>query len=299
MENLLQSGLHLIVAVQQVHGPVLDSLFLTITSVGAEEFYLLLIPVLFWCVDLGLGARIGFFLLFSGYLNTYLKDLFQQPRPFDLEPSVQLAPAEGYGLPSGHAQSAVVAWGSLAAWSRKRWLWGLAIALVVLIGFSRVYLGVHFPTDVLAAWVIGGAALGLYLALQARITKWLARLGLARQMLLALVVPLVLLLIHPVEDTAMTMGALSGAAVGLTLTHRYIPFSAQGPPSQRLLRFLLGIVIVVLLYGGLKMAFPGEESTLDLVFRTIRFGSIGLWSSLGAPWLFVRLGLTPETENLG
>lgn len=299
MENLLQSGLHLIVAVQQVHGPVVDSLFLAITSMGAEEFYLLLLPVLFWCVDLGLGARIGFFLLFSGYLNTYLKDLFQQPRPFDLDPNVQLAPVEGYGLPSGHAQSAVVAWGSLAAWSRKRWLWGLAIALIVLVGFSRIYLGVHFPTDVLAGWAIGAVSLGLYLALQMRVGKWLARLSLARQMLLALAVPLVLLLIHPVEDTAMTMGALAGAGVGLTLTYRYVPFSAQGPPWQRVLRFLLGIAIVVLLYGGLKMAFAGEESTLYLVFRTIRFGLIGLWAGLGAPWLFVRLGLAPEAKKLG
>ena len=103
MEALLQWGLDLIVVIQQVRGPALDSIFRAITFSGAEEFYLLLLPVLFWCVDFGLGARVGLFLLLSSYLNVYLKDLFHQPRPFDLDPSLQLTPAEGYGLPSGHA----------------------------------------------------------------------------------------------------------------------------------------------------------------------------------------------------
>jgi len=297
MEALLQWGLDLIVVIQQVHGPALDTFFRAITFLGAEEFYLLLLPVLFWCVDFDLGARVGIFLLLSNYLNVCLKDLFRQPRPFDLDPSVQLAAAEGYGLPSGHAQSAIVVWGALAAWARERWIWGAAIGLTVLICFSRIYLGVHFPTDVLAGLAIGAVSLGLYLGMERSVTKWLAGLSLGHQMLLALAVPLALLLLHPVKDTAMTMGALVGVAVGLTLTYRYVPFSAQGPWRQRISRFLIGGVIVVLLYGGLKMVFPGEESALYLVFRFTRFGLIGLWASLGAPWLFRLLRLVPEAEE--
>ncbi|MCK4722360.1 MAG: phospholipid phosphatase, partial [Dehalococcoidia bacterium] len=101
MEALLQWGLDLILAIQQIHGPVLDGIFRAITFMGEEEFYLILLPLLLWCVDFGLGARLGALFLLSSYLNFGLKDLLRQPRPFDLDPSVKLSSAEGYGLPSG------------------------------------------------------------------------------------------------------------------------------------------------------------------------------------------------------
>ena len=297
MEALLQWGVDLIVAIQQTHGPALDSIFRAITFMGEEEFYLLLLPLLFWCVDFGVGARLAILFLFSSYLNTDLKDLFQQPRPFELNPSVRLSSAEGYGLPSGHAQSAVVVWGSIAAWSRKSWFWGMAIGLMLLVGFSRIYLGVHFPTDVLAGWAIGAVLLGLYLAVQPRAGKWLTRLSLGQQILLALAMPVLLLLIHPVKDATTTMAALAGMGVGLALKHRYLPFTARGPWWQRTLRFFTGGVIVVALYLGLKMVVPGEESALHLVFRFLRYGLIGVWISLGAPWFFRLLRLVPEAER--
>ncbi len=297
MEALLEWGMDLIVAIQQVHGPVLDSIFRAITFMGGEEFYLLLLPLLFWCAGFGLGARLAVLLLLSSYLNMDMKDLLQQPRPFDLNPNVRLSPAEGYGLPSDHAQSAVVVWGSIAAWSRKGWFWGAAIGVMVLIGFSRIYLGVHFPTDVFAGWAIGAVLLGLYLIMQPRAKKWLVRLSLGQQIVLALAVPVVLLLIHPVRDTTTTMAALAGIGVGLALKYRYLPFSARGPWWQRALRFLTGVVIVVALYLGLKMVFPGEESALYLVFRFLRYGLIGVWISLGAPWFFRLLRLVPGAER--
>lgn len=297
MGALLERGIDLIAAIQQVHGPVLDNGFRAITLMGGEEFYLFLLPLLFWCVDFGLGVRLAVLFLLSSYLNTDLKDLFRQPRPFDLNPDVRLSPAEGYGLPSGHAQSAVVVWGSIAAWSRKDWFWGMAMGLMVLIGFSRIYLGVHFPTDVLAGWAIGALLLGLYLAVHPRVEKWLARLSLSQQILLALAVPLVLLLIHPVKDTTSTMAALAGTGVGLALKHRYLPYSSHGPWWQRILRFLTGSVIVIALYLGLKLVFPGEGSMFYLVFRFLRYGLIGAWISLGAPWFFRLLRLAPGAER--
>jgi len=297
MEALLEWGIDLIVAIQQIHGPVLDSIFRAITFMGGEEFYLFLLPLIFWCVDFGMGVRLVILFLLSSYLNIDLKDLFQQPRPFDLNPSVRLSSAEGYGLPSGHAQSAVVVWGSIAAWSRQGWFWGTAIGLMVLIGLSRIYLGVHFPTDVFAGWAIGAILLGLYLAVQPRAGKWLARLSLSQQILLALAVPLLLLLIHPTKDTTAVMATLAGTGVGLALTHRCLPFNARGRWWQRTLRFLIGGLIVVGLYLGLKMVFPGEGSALYLLFRFLRYGLIGVWISLGAPWFFRLLRLVPEAER--
>jgi membrane-associated phospholipid phosphatase len=295
VEPLLQWGLDLIVALQQVH-PALHGVFRTVTFMGEPEFYLLLLPLLFWCVDFGLGARVAIFLLLSSHLNLSLKAMFQQPRPFDFNPALQLTSAEGYGLPSGHAQSAVVVWGSIAAWAHKVWFWAVAVGLMVLIGISRVYLGVHFPMDVLAGWAIGALSLGLYLTTQKGVMNWLAALGLAQQLLLVLAVPLLLFVTVPVVDTATAMGTLAGAGAGLVLTYRFAPFRARGPWWQRALRFVAGGAIVLLLYRAFKVVFPGEASALYLVFRFLRFGIIGLWGSLGAPWLFRLLRLAPEPE---
>jgi membrane-associated phospholipid phosphatase len=298
MESLLQWGIDLIIAIQQVHGPVLDSIFRIITFLGTERFYLLFLPLIFWCVDSGLGARLAILVLFSSYLNLELKNLFQQPRPFDINPSVQLSDAEGYGLPSGHAQTSTLLWAGIALRVHKTWLSVAVIVLIVLIGFSRIYLGVHFPTDVLAGWLIGGALLALYIVLEPGISRRLAQLRLRYQVLLALAIPLVLLLIHPVDYTAYFMGILTGIALGLALAHRYIPWGIQGPWWHQALRFLIGGVVVFALNMGLRVVLPSDDGTA--FYPALSFvgnGIIGIWITLGAPWLFRILRLAPKAER--
>ncbi len=292
MEAFFQWSLDLIATLQQIH-PALHVVFRGITFLGQPQFYVLLLPVLFWCVDVGLGARLGVFLLLSSQLNAALKNLFRQPRPCDFDPSLRLAWFEGYGLPSGHAQFVVVVWGTMAVWVRRRWFWGVAIVLMVLIGLSRIYLGVHFPTDVLAGWMVGALSLAVYLVVHPRLEAWLVDLRLGQQLLLAVAVPAVLLSTNPTESNAMAMGTLVGAGVGVSLLYRYVPFSVSGPGWQRIVRLLLGGAILVLLYAGVAMLLPGEESSLHLLSQFFLFGLVGLWTTLGAPWLFKVLRLAP------
>jgi hypothetical protein len=249
-------------------------------------------------VDSGLGARLAVLVLFSSYLNLELKSLFQQPRPFDIDPSVQLSEAEGYGLPSGHAQTSTVLWASIAIRVHKTWFLVAAIGLIVLISFSRIYLGVHFPTDVLAGWLIGGTLLVLYLILEPRISRRLTQLRLRYQVLLSLAIPLVLLLIHTVDYTAYFMGMLAGIASGLALAHRYTPWGIHGPWWHRTLRFLIGGVVLFALNMCLQVVLPVEDGTaLYLAVRFVGNGVIGIWVTLGAPWLFMILRLAPKAER--
>ncbi|MBV9467811.1 MAG: phosphatase PAP2 family protein, partial [Abitibacteriaceae bacterium] len=161
METVWQSGIRIIIFLQSVgHWP--RPLMLFFSFLGTEYFYLLIMPALLWCVDARLGVRLGILFLLSASFNSILKLVFHAPRPFWLERKAGGFEFESsFGIPSGHAQNSMAVWGFLAAKQRVGKVW--AAVIIFLIGLSRLYLGVHFPTDVLAGWVIGGALLWAFL----------------------------------------------------------------------------------------------------------------------------------------
>ena len=151
----------------------LISIMKALTFLGDTEFYLLVMPLLYWCIDLALGIRIGVILLASGSLNTILKFAFGWPRPFWISPQVDpVVGAEGFGFPSGHAQNAASIWGLFAVSRPQRWQKIIALGLIFLIGLSRIILGVHFTHDVLGGWVIGLVLLSLFLKWEGRVVAW-------------------------------------------------------------------------------------------------------------------------------
>lgn len=98
----------------------------------------------------------------GGLVSSLLKSLFLRPRPQLVEHLVQVSSAS---FPSGHAMNSAVVYLTLAAllarsmadWRLRTYILLVSISLVVLIGFTRVYVGVHWPTDVLAGWAVGAA----------------------------------------------------------------------------------------------------------------------------------------------
>ncbi len=291
MDAIWQWGIGFIHTIQLAHGPALDAIFAAITFMGEEKFFLILLPLLLWCVDIAIGMRIALAFLLSAYTNACLKDLFAQPRPFVLDPAVRLHEASGYGMPSGHSQSAVVVWGIIAAHLHKAWVWTAAILLMGLIGFSRIYLGVHFPTDVLGGWTVGALFLGIYLALQPRVEDWLKETGLTVQLALGVIVPLALVLLHPTPDTISPMAVLMGTGVGFALLNQTTRFSTSGPAWQVAVRFLVGMAGVGVLYVGLSAIFPRAGEPFYASLRFVRYALLGLWVGLGAPWTFLKLKL--------
>lgn len=289
MDTVLHWGLSLIIAIQQYHTPALDAIFRTITFLGEEQFYILLLPFVLWCMNFNWGIRLSLILILSSYINTDLKDLFSQPRPFDINPAVKFADADSYGLPSGHAQLALAVWGALAVWIKKLWFWIFAVLVILLISFSRVYLGVHFPTDIFAGWAIGIIFLCLYFTLEPGAEKKLTNLNRSAQLLIVFIVPVILALLHPVKDTTSAMGILAGAGVGLIFLNQEI--KTQDLWWKIALRFFIGIIVIVSLYAGLKMLFPKEGSSFYLLFRFLRYCILGIWATFGAPKLFQSLNL--------
>jgi membrane-associated phospholipid phosphatase len=286
MEAIWQWGINLIITIQQVHGPVLDNIFRIITFGGEEQFYLVLLPLILWCFDYSFGAVLAVFFMLAESVNFTLKELIQHPRPFDLNPSLKLSAADGYGMPSGHAQLSLVVWIAIADRVKKTWFWVVAVSIVILISFSRIYLGVHFPTDVFAGLIVGGLLLVLYFAYRITIEKWVKGLNTGFQLLLAIGLSLLFLLPHASTDALTGTGAFLGLALGLIFKYRYLPYSVDGPWWQRALRFVIGVAILFALYLGLKAAFPRDGTVIGSVFRVVRYAVIGGWITIGAPWLF-------------
>ena len=154
MDAAMQWGIDLILWIQAHRTPGLDALFRAITQLGGQ-LHMFIVPVLLWCLSYRFGSRLLLTLLLSALVNFALKDLCAQPRPFDMDARIGPDREMGYGIPSGHAQHTAVEWAGVAAWVGRPWFTVLATVLVALIGFSRVYLGVHFPTDIAAGALLG------------------------------------------------------------------------------------------------------------------------------------------------
>jgi len=291
VESLLNWGIEVVLWVQQF-SPALDSPFKALTFMGNREFFLLFMPLIYWCIDRRTGARLFILLLFSVYLNAVTKVLANQPRPFNYDPRVkQLGHAGGGGLPSGHTQNAVVIWGYLAVRSKKTIWWIVAGFLMIGIPLSRIYLGVHFPTDLVGGYFLGALILILFLLIAPRLEKWLVKKGFAWQLLISLGLSILLIVLNPKDDPyVLTMAsALMGVGIGVVLERRLVRFSSHGLLWKRAIRYLLGVGILFGLWAGLRIAFFDLEPVA--VFRFIRYTLVGLWGGLGAPWLFVRLKL--------
>lgn len=299
MQPILDWGVQVILWLQQF-SPALDGPFKALSRTGDTAFYVLFLPIMLWVVDRRVAVRLALVFLISALVNAVAKLIVAQPRPFEYDARViALVSATSGGLPSGHTQNAVVVWGYLALAWRKRWLTALAACLMILVPLSRVYLGVHFPTDLLGGYLLGAAVLWLFRRSEERAAPRWNGLPLGLQMALGGALPLLVLAVYPAldEDLSRVMAALLGMAVSLPLARRSVRFGTAASWRQRALCLLIGMVGVALIYVGLKAAL-GEWAALPGL-RAARYAALGVWVILGAPWLFVRLGLAPQDSSEG
>jgi len=291
MESVLNWGIEVVLWFQQF-SPALDLPFEILTSLGDKEFYLLLMPLVYWCINRREGARLFMLLLFSAWLNEGAKLLADQPRPFNYDPRViKLVHEDSGGLPSGHTQSAVVVWGYLAWRFKKQPLWLLAGFLILSIPLSRIYLGAHFPIDLLGGYALGALVLFLFLRLDPVLETWFTKKKIFYQLGVSMGLPVLLILLVPSGNDGLltALGGLMGVATGVVLERRWVGFCSEGRLWQRVIRYFVGIVILVGLWLGMRVAFLQLEPA-DL-YRVIRYALVGMWGGLGAPWLFVHLKL--------
>jgi acyl-phosphate glycerol 3-phosphate acyltransferase len=160
--------LELLYVFEKIRNPILDAFFSAVTLLGDEAAFIVMILVLFWCID----KRAGYYLSAVGFcgaiLNLGLKMTFRVPRPWVLDPDFTIVEsareaATGYSFPSGHTQNAVGIYLATAMSQKRRWATILGAFAIVCVPISRMYLGVHTPWDVGTSFVLAIAlALVLY-----------------------------------------------------------------------------------------------------------------------------------------
>lgn len=281
------SDLSLILWAQEHATPALTAFFTTITSLGSLEFYMLAIPIIYWIMDKHFGFRFSIFFIVSAYLNSAAKHIFQTERP---PRDIRLVTQEGYSFPSGHAQGSTVFWGFLALKQKASWAYALSALMILLISFSRIYLGVHWPIDIL-----GGVSIGVVLlALYARFSHGnLESIPLHTWIIGSTILALLLYWLHPTGDGPMAVGFMLGALIGYRLELLYVQFEEKGTLFQNISKLVLGVALLFLLRIILKPLVSPLPHGLATI---IRYGFLGLWATLGAPYLFVKLGLSKQAN---
>lgn len=272
--------LAIIRAIQSVQNPVLDFLFEAITMLAEPITLILVFTAVYWCVNKRSGELLAVTLLFSFAVNGVIKDVVKAQRPIG-QPgvrSLRVHTAPGYSFPSAHAQTAATFYTSAALQIKRSWTTILAVLLPVLIALSRLYLGVHYPRDVLAGLLLGYLCAFL-------MDRLLLRVKRTELLYWALCLPLaaVLLLVGQGSDSFRAAGALLGFAAAISFERRAVRFNTDIPLGKKVARWGVGLLLLGGLYLLLKAVLPQGN-----VFILLRYGLVIFWGLGVYPWLFAR-----------
>jgi undecaprenyl-diphosphatase len=256
---------------QQIRNPVADAVFSAITVLGEESLFLVFALFLFWCVD----KNRGYYLLTVSFvgltINQSLKLLFRIPRPWVLDPDFPIVEsareaATGYSFPSGHTQNAVNTFGSIARSSRRRVVWGICIAITLLVAFSRLYLGVHTPLDVVTSLLIGTLLVfGIYPLMQRATKSAVWMYGVSGGMLLIAIAYVIFAEAFPFpsdidvanlasgQKNAWTiLGCATAMPVIYTVDQRFLHFKTEAPLPAQIGKLVCGAALALLIKSVLK-----------------------------------------------
>ncbi len=292
---------------------------------GTEEFFLLILSALYWCVDSTIGLRVAITLLLSNTVNDSLKLLLKGARPYWFDRSINgLAHESSFGIPSGHAQNSMVVWGTIALGFRKRWLTILCCFAIFLIGFSRMYLGVHWISDVIVGWLIGLLLLWLVARFEKPVVQWWIQRHVGTQVLLSACISFVIIILGiiwrstftgwqpqaawltniaanfpaatinpaPFSGSFTLAGLWFGILVGASLMQKEGGHQPPRSPGRKIAAYLIGLTGVLILWYGLGMIFPRSEDLISYLLRFIRYSLAGLWIVFLAPLVFRRMKIS-------
>ncbi len=304
--NLAKGCMPFLYFLRDIANPVFDAIFSLITHLGEETVFLVLAIFVFWCIN----KREGYYVLIVGLVGTVVNQLakliFRVPRPWVLDPKFEIvesarAEATGYSFPSGHTQNIAGTFGSIAAFNRKKWLTVTSVVIILLVAFSRMYLGVHTPLDVCTSLLV---ALALVLFLhplfetEEKFGKAFPYIVIGSVAVSAILLIYVLCIkgdasLDPYNyASGLKNGStLFGCTLGLVLVYfvdtRFTNFKTDGRWYSQLIKLVLGLLIVLGIKSGLSSPLVWLFRN-EYVARCVRYFLIVAFAGAVWPLTFKR-----------
>lgn len=300
MHSLAEGCMPFLYFLESIRNPILDWIFATVTHIGEETFFLAFAIIFFWCVN----KRQGYFILITGLVGTVVNQIaklvFRIPRPWVLDPEFNIiesarAEATGYSFPSGHTQNVAGTFGAIAAYQPKKWKTAVCVTIIALVGFSRMYLGVHTPLDVVVSLLI---ALGIILMLrpvfesEESFKKYMPYVVIGSVILSIGFLAYVLSIgcdntldPHNYQSGLKNACTLLGCTAGLVVVHfvdsKYINFDTKAKWYAQLLKLAIGLGIILAIKSGLSAPLTALFGN-EYVARAVRYFLIVVFA--GAVW---------------
>lgn len=250
-----------------------DLFFRALNYFDSPYFLMVLIPFIWVGVSCKWGIRIAFLLIINGLVNFHLKRLLDMPRPIVDYPELAMFPFNSPGMPSGAAQMAILLGGLLVATWKSGWSWVVAFLFVLVISFSRLYLGVHYPIDILGGWAVGLILLYGFLKGLPFIERLLAKQGRAFGLLICAVICFLYTFFLPIPPIYKLMGAWLGFGVGAYLSMHWELYTPASKNIQwRIYKGVAAVLSLFAIYALIHHQFiPFIESFI-----------LSFWISFGA-----------------
>ena len=256
---------------ESLRTPALDAFMAAITQLGDETVFMVLAITVFWCVSKRQGYYVFAVGLGGTVVNQWLKLIFRIPRPWVLDPEFTIVEsargaAAGYSFPSGHTQNIVGTLGTIAVSNKQKWLRIVCGVLIVLVPFSRMYLGVHTPLDVGVSFV---CAVVLVIALWPLFRSDEAFYKTGKAVLCGLLLLSVCYAVwvnvaafpadvdaenleHGMKNGWTLLGCALGLCVSYVVDEKKLHFDTKAPLLGQVCKLLLGLALLLAVRAGVK-----------------------------------------------
>jgi hypothetical protein len=266
--------------------PFLDIIFKVLTVIGSQPVYLFISLLIFWCYERKMGIRVIYVILFSSHIGLLAKTLFGMPRPPDYLHKVI---ENDFGFPSSHALVSSGFWGYMGFRIRKTPIIIAGAIAVFLVSLSRIYLGVHYPGDIVGGIVFGLTVAFVFYKGETVIASLFEKQDRTTKYIIALFLPALLVLITSLHGGLVTeqieLGLLMASlGVGYLLEEEKIRFQDTRNRTQLIKRASVGIVILGTIFAVseiLSLTYP--------VFTYIKYILLGFSSVYVVPLVFTKL----------
>lgn len=272
---------------------LLVGLIEAITMLAEETLMIVLIVMLWFAFDKKLAQKLLFVTVASMGINGIIKNFAKVPRPWTTGEVTCARPetATGYSFPSGHTQN-FTTWTLAAALHLKRWWLTLTVSVLsAFVAFSRIFLGAHYPSDVVVALILGVgiAILGSYVFDR---FENKSRLYLALALLMT---PFAIFFLFDPDPNFSDFYKMYGMAVGLAVAvpfeEKFAPLTYNVPWWKKLVRILIGLVLALAIKEGLKLLDVFSIQQISFLIGAFRYCALVLFLGGICPWIFKKINL--------